>query len=159
MRGWVVYSIRRVKEMTEDTAEEIRTLHQLCFGDPIEKQFDPEEQGEWWLAYKLYNMPHVGTISPPVVAGFGALCSSVIVQDYAFLMRTGVLPEHRGHRLQYRLCRVRERYAKRCGYKGLVSYTIDNPHSANNLIRFGMLAYVPPWNFATDIANYWKKDF
>lgn len=144
-----MYTVRRVTNMTDEIAEEIRTLHLFCFGDKFDKDWDPADEGvhhHWWVAYNGKE-----------VVGFAAIVPSVVVKDHVFLMRSGVLKEHRGHRLQWRMVRVRERYAKRLGFKGMVSYTIDNPHSANNLIRAGMTTYDPPWAFAGPTAIYWKK--
>lgn len=150
----MLYSIRRIKDtpVDEEKAEEIRDLHLLTFGDKIDAQFDPEKAGDWWFAYC-----HDDTGEK--VAAFAGLCPSIIMPGYAFLMRSGVLPEHRGHGLQLRLIRVRERWARRCGYKGLVSYTVENPQSANNIIKAGLLTYEPPIAFACAEAVYFKKDF
>lgn len=148
-----MYSIRRVTEMTEEVADEIRDMQFFCFGEGFGMEYDPESghvNHHWWLAYHD---------NEPAAVAFAAIVPSVIVKDYAFLMRSGVLKDHRGHGLQRRLVGVRERYARRLGFWGLVSYTIENPHSANNLIKAGMKMYTPAWDFAGPGACYWRKDF
>lgn len=77
-----------------------------------------------------------------------------------FLARSWVHPRHRGHGIQRRLIRVRERYAKRAGFKKLVSYTSnDNCPSANSLIRCGYKTYTPQEAWGLDGCTYWFKVF
>lgn len=146
----MLYRIRHVKEMDDHIAEDIRAMHLVIFGIDLDKQFDPEKAGEWWLVY------HEGEAAPIAFAG---TAPSVVVENYVFLMRAGVMKDHRGHGLQRRLIRVREQFARRHGYLGLVSYTEDNPHSANNLIACGLRSYRPPHPFVGAHVHYWKKVF
>jgi GNAT superfamily N-acetyltransferase len=147
-----MYSIRRVPEVDDHIADEIRGMHLLTFGDTLQRSFDPEHclNGTWWLAYE--------TGMPKEPVAFASIVPSVVMKGYAFMMRSGVLPAHRGHNLQYRLLGARERYARRAGYTGCVTYTIDNPHSANNIIKAGYKTYTPPWEFAPG-AIYFIKQF
>lgn len=58
--------------------------------------------------------------------------------------RVGVLPEARGHGLQRRLLRARERYAKSNGYKGCLTYTANwNTPSLLNILQSGYTIYDP----------------
>ena len=67
-----------------------------------------------------------------------------------FLSRSGILPEHRGKNLQIRLIRARVRYAKKNGFKKVITYAdAYNPASANNLARAGFLIYNPAYKFGT----------
>jgi GNAT superfamily N-acetyltransferase len=139
------YSIRKVDGTDDEIADEIRWLHDQCFGSSA-PHIDPEE-GQWWLAYHGKE---------PV--GFAGMLPSARYTDAGYLSRSGVLPEHRGHGLQVRLLRARERQAKKNGWVVLRTDTTHNPPSANSLIRAGYKTFTPeyPWGFDTTI--YWRKE-
>ena len=75
------------------------------------------------------------------------------------LTRAGVLAEHRGHGLQRRLVRARERHARRRGAKQVSSYThAGNYPSANNLIACGY-RLTKHWRSGGSTFLTWSKDF
>lgn len=79
--------------------------------------------------------------------------------DRGFLCRVGVLPAHRGHGLQRRLLRARERGARSLDLTRMISYTDkDNIHSSNNLIACGYRLYRPEAEWGTPGALYWYRD-
>jgi GNAT superfamily N-acetyltransferase len=102
--------------------------------------------GYWWVAYDK-DLP----------VAFALLMPSVQWSDTGYLSRSGVLSSYRGKGLQKRLVRVRERKAKKLGWKWLISDTNLNPPSSNNLITCGYRIFQPssPWGFET--AIYWRK--
>lgn len=139
--------------MTTNCAYPIRQVDSDEFADDIERlQIETElpcakyDHIQWWFAF-FNNYP---------IAYLG-LMPSLVVDRAAYLVRVGVLHEHRGHSLQLRLMRVAERYARHHGYLQIVSDTTDNLASANNFIRAGyqLFAPNPPWAFST--SNYWRK--
>ncbi len=137
-----MYRIRHVDG--DDYHEELLEMQQVCL--PECKPVSVEDGGEWWLAF-FEDEP----------IGFGAIRPSVSWRYTGYLSRAGVLPKHRGHMLQRRLIQARERWALRQGWQWLLSDTITNPHSANNLSRAGfhMFDAKNPW--ARPEALYWRK--
>jgi GNAT superfamily N-acetyltransferase len=63
--------------------------------------------------------------------------------DAGYLNRCGVSFDHRGHGLQRRLLRCRERRARRNGWRYCITDTTDNLASANSLIKAGSTLYRP----------------
>jgi hypothetical protein len=59
--------------------------------------------------------------------------------------------------LQRRLIRVREAWAKRNGYRWMISDTTDNVPSSNNLMRCGYKLIEPSAPWANDMSLYWTK--
>src|SRR5262249_30247852 len=110
----MTYKVRRV-----DADEEIETLdelHSICFAKGTPK---PDyTKGYWWLAYKRFE---------PV--GFGGLYKYRYGNSAGYLVRSGVRKDHRGHGLQTRLIKVRERKARELGWTWMVTDTTDNIHS------------------------------
>lgn len=104
------------------------------------------EQGHWWIAF--------ADGSPVAFAG---LYVSAQDPQGGYLCRAGVLPHARGHGLQLRLLRARERYARKLGMQTLYSDTYDNPHSTNNLIAAGYRAFSPRIRYGFAGATYWRK--
>lgn len=79
--------------------------------------------------------------------------------DRVFLCRSGVRVEHRGHGLQRRMIRVRERAARAQDMKRVVTYTDkNNVHSSNNLIACGYQLYRPADEWGCAHALYWFRD-
>lgn len=102
--------------------------------------------GYWWIAYDDGH---------PVA--FAGLVHSSRYYDVGYLCRSGVLPMYRGHGLQKKLVRVREKKARLLGWKYLITDTKDNPPSANSLIRCGYQTFTPSYKWALDGAIYWRK--
>lgn len=139
------YSIREVDATDEDVVDDLDIMHNLCFGNSA-PPIDHSAPLRWWLAYHGKE---------PVA--FGGITPAVNHRNSGYLYRSGVMPEHRGNRLQVRLLRARERAARRIGWDLLVTDTTDNVHSSNALIAAGYHIYRPraPWSFMT--AIYWRK--
>lgn len=133
------YFIRAVD--ADDYATEIETLLDATDLPPI--KYD----ASWWFAL-FENHP----------VAYLAIMPSLVVTNAAYLIRVGVLPEHRGNALQRRLMRCAEHWSRSQGFAEIISDTRLNPPSANNFIRAGYKTFLPvaPWAFPESI--YWKKD-
>lgn len=143
------YCIREVDGSDPDVAEAIERLHLAVFPGEIPVATD---RGYWWLAWN--GDPEGRPIA------FAGLWSSVRFAQAGYLCRAGVLPTHRGHGLQRRLIRVRERKARSLGWRWLMTDTVPyNPASSNSLIHCGYRMYVPakPWCIGDD-AIYWRRE-
>ena len=139
------YRIREVDGRDPEIAADLRDLHERTFGN--DAPLVSTEQGYWWLVY----------CGDDPVAFAGMVRSSQRV-NRGYLIRSGVLPAHRGQGLQVRLLRTREAKARRLGWSALVSDTTNNVPSSNSLIRSGFLLFTPehPWSFENSL--YWRKD-
>lgn len=139
------FNIRRVDPSKPGIAELILRLQRKTL--PHDTPVHPGE-AYWWIAYD-----EAGD-----AAGYGALKNSVYWLETGFLARAGVLPWARGNGLQRRLIKVRERYARKLGWKFMLTDSTDNPPSSNNLIACGYKLYEPrfPWR-ASDKSLYWRK--
>lgn len=138
----MAYKIRQIDP--DEYADELLEMQRACL--PQSPAKDPEDAPYWW-----------GVFFGGVLVGFAALRPAVTTKNAGYLCRAGVLPSHRGHGLQRRLIRVRERKAKALGWEMLVTDTFKNPHSANNIAACGFKIFTPkePWTFAGSI--YWRK--
>lgn len=137
----------RVREVDGQTYEkQLRCLHDSCFGDDA---YVPDfSKGFWWVGLGSYGE----------LAGFTGLVTSRRLIGWGYLIRTGVLPAFRGNGLHLRFIKVREKKARRLGWKGLVTDTTENHPSSNNLIAAGYKLYTPrtPWAFKNSL--YWQKE-
>lgn len=138
------YKIKRVDGRR--SRDLIMRMHDDIFG-PSEKStlHDPATEGWWWIAYDEAGVP----------AGFCALTQNHPRTGY--LHRSVVYPQDRGHGLQRRMIRVRERFARKQGWWRLRSDTCDSPHSVNNLVSSGYRNILPanPWGLKRSV--YWQK--
>lgn len=146
----MTYALRLVDHTEPDLAEDISELDRLVFNDGT-PNLTPDDistqTAHWWLAYKGDEPIGFCAIKPGSTPGTG------------YLSRAGVLAEHRGHGLQPRMIRVRERKARALGLNRVVTDTAYfNHRSSNNLIRAGYRLYRPekPWSFDTSL--YWFKN-
>jgi GNAT superfamily N-acetyltransferase len=139
-----VIKVRAVNGADPDTADLLDEMQKTCL--PADDLAETE-YGYWWIAYDGEEP-----------AAFCGLYHSRSVPGAGYLARAGVLPEYRGHGLQRRLIRVRERKARKLGMKTLVSDTFNNPQSSNNLIACGYRMYDPenPWGISG--TCYWIKN-
>jgi GNAT superfamily N-acetyltransferase len=120
-------------------------MHEICF--PNDKMYLPSD-GFWWIAYK--------EAEPSAFAGL------VYVKDdgkvdktFGYLVRAGVLKEHRGSGLQRRLIDARIAKARALKMRKLCTSTYDNSVSSNNLISAGFRMYNPNVGWCCDGTNYW----
>lgn len=139
----------RKADLGDDTdVEDILDLHKLTFAS--EGALPELHYGHWWLIYPADAM------DDPVA--FCGISASTYGPAHGYLKRAGVLPGYRGHGLQRRMIRLRERQARKEGWTTIVTDTTDNPHSANNLIECGYRIFIPDgpgWGWARSI--YWRR--
>jgi GNAT superfamily N-acetyltransferase len=140
-----LYSIREIDGFDGGIALELEGLHAVTFPDA--PKINPE-LGHWWFVYRGREL-----------AGFAGMCKHEDPARTGYLERAGVLRAHRGHRLQLRLIRVRERRARKNGWNSIVTdCTADNSASANNLIRAGYQVFVPKFMWSWKKKSiYWRK--
>lgn len=120
----------------------IKSLHRDCFPDD---DFDDHKENVCWIAWKGKE---------PI--GFTVLTK--LSHGIIFLSRSGVLPKYRGNKLQKRFIRVRERYARKHGYKNIITYTkIFNINSSRSIQKCGYELYVPEYEYADKDCLYWIK--
>lgn len=76
--------------------------------------------------------------------------------------RAGILPMYEGHGLHVRMIRTRERWARKAGFKGAITYTtVDNYGSFLNLQKCGYKLYAPAKKYADTKRVkmlYWRKE-
>lgn len=137
------YTIHHANTRHAGTVGAIAILHRATLGDRCPF---PLLTGSWWLV--MYD-------GEPV--GFGGLHKAQSQPHSGYLVRSGIMPDHRGRGLQRRLIRVRERKARAFGWRFMVSDTTDNEHSGRNLEACGYERFQParPWFLAR--TAYWRK--
>lgn len=121
----------------------MKELDKICF--PTDFPADTS-YGVWWLAWDGDKAAGYAAINPPLEG----------VRPY--LSRAGVLPEYRGQGIQKRLIRARLAYARKQGWREVVTDTSkDNVMSSNNLIGCGFRLFRPevPWSFESGL--YWVR--
>jgi GNAT superfamily N-acetyltransferase len=114
----------------------------------IGSPFPALNQGHWWFVRDDKGDP----------VAFLMLHPSDRYPNAGYFCRVGVLPNHRGHGLQFRLMGVMERKAKRLGWTALYSDTLNNPHSARNFVKRGWWQFQPQQPWAHSGAIYWMRD-
>lgn len=121
----------------------LRALHALTLpSDPFPEWY----AGAWWIA-----------VADGQPVAFAGVQRTRRWADAGYLVRAGVAPAARGQRLQRRLVRAREAYARQQGWRWLVTGTFNNPASANSLIACGFRIYEPAAPWLADGALYWRK--
>lgn len=126
----------------------VREMAIECFPEgALSRAREVPGTGYWWV-----------TKSGDSDAAFAGLKPSVRHPGVGYLALSGVLKKFRGHGLQRKLIRLRIRHAKRLGWTAVVTETIDNIHSANNLIDCGFRMYEPEFRWSKcKEAIYWRK--
>jgi GNAT superfamily N-acetyltransferase len=137
------FRVVKVDPTRPGIAEAILKMHAACFPDLPFQQL----HGDWWIAYDRKT---------PVA--FAGLWPSLTSPGSGYLCRSGVLPEGRGHGLQRRLIRVREREAKAKRWIACLS-DVDptNAPSMNNLFACGYRAFRPTSPWCGDAWVYVRK--
>lgn len=142
-----MYRVREVDASADEIADTIRAFNRDIGQFP--ELTDAELDGfhcHWWLAY-LDKEP----------VGFAGVVPSQRWQNVGYLKRAGVSPAHRGHGLQVRFLKVRERKARAIGWTHLITETTNALHSANNCIRAGFRLFEPETRWAFENSLYWIK--
>lgn len=138
------FKIKEVDGTDASIQKELRKLHRRLFRADKLPEFG---LGYWWIAYCKGR---------PV--GFTGMHKAKNIADGGYFIRSGVLLSYRGHGLQRKFIRVREKKARALGHTVLVTDTFQNIYSANNLIREGFTLYDPKVKWALIDALYWRKD-
>lgn len=132
--------------LNEELFEQVKGLDHKYFAGCF-NQFK-ELDGYWWAV--LFE-------SRPI--GFGGL-RLLDGGKTGHLCRAAISNKHRGKGLQKKLIKLRLRKVKELRLKQAVAYTIDNPISANNLIKCGFLTYSPSRNWSKAKGSlYLRKVF
>jgi GNAT superfamily N-acetyltransferase len=134
----VVFAIRKTNNipLVEVIHSEIMPFDRLPF-----------EAAVFWLVWNQCYDP----------VGYCAL--TIIDPEIVFLSLCGLLPEARGNGLQKRMITVREKWARRNGYRVMITYVLkSNPHSYENLIKRGFMLYIPEYEYIDGPVFYFKKD-
>jgi len=134
---------KKIKKLTVGLRQELETLQRACL--PEDTPVFPEN-GVWW----------VGLDGSQAVA-FCLIEPSCQWLDTAYLARSGVLKAWRGQGLQKKMIGIRERYAKKAGYRWMISDTTDNPPSANSLMSRGYRIFDPSKPWGMNATLYWRK--
>jgi GNAT superfamily N-acetyltransferase len=134
--------IQRVDTRKPFIVEKLSVLHKKCL--PHDKTFD-FAHGYWWIASEN-----------DVDCAFAGLIYSSWWSDCGYLIRCGVVSDHRGQGLQKKLIRVRIRQAKALGLRWLITSTYDNPASANSLISCGFKMFNPSKPWMAKNTSYWR---
>jgi len=117
---------------------------------PSDVPVTPSDRTVWWIAYDG-DKP----------AGFASLTRDTDVQDgdFGHLSRSGVYKAYRGSGIQQRLIRARIAYARRSGWKVVVTDTQWwNAASINSLLSCGFRAFRPALPWMGDGTVYWRRN-
>ena len=144
------YRIYRVPAEQAKYAAIVATLHDALFPNLI---FPYPHYGDWYVAWHGEK---------PIA--FACTAPTLVYPNTSYLQRVGVLPGHRGHRLQYRLMEHCEHDAKHVhGYEAIVSDTTRNPHSAAHFVRRKWIQCEPEAAIAKawgkKQTKFWRKGF
>ena len=146
------FAIRRLYPGDDRSITKLHRLHEQCFpnnGAPKIKKQEIKD-GWWWLAENDSGR----------VVGFAGMMPAASNKGFCYLSRVGVHPKFRGHGLQKKLIRVRERTAKRDGYRGCVTDAVTyNSPSANSLIAEGYKVFNPKTKWGLSQSIYFRKVF
>ena len=143
----MTYSIKAVDVLNnEEAAHDIKELHKLTFADTAPLPDLENAPIQWWLVY-----------ADNVAVSFAGMQRAVRHFNAGYLVRSGVIHDHRGNGLQRRLLRVRETAARKRGWETLVTDTTGSVASSNNLIAAGYRIYEPEWPWAFTNTIYWRK--
>ena len=124
----------------------IKQLNDKIFpGEPYERH----PFGFYWLVY--FNKRPVGFCGMHI-------CASTNEWDTVFFSRAGVIKTHRGKGIGQRLLKVRLKAAKELEMRNVITYTIDNVPSSNNLIKAGFKLFDPHYPFGGEGALHWIKE-
>lgn len=140
------FKIKEVDVHDEDVLADIKRLHQVCFNYDFKEDAELVKNGHWWFVY-VDNEP----------IAFAGVTPSQRWKYVGYMVRAAVLEKYRGKGLQRKLIKLREKRARKLGWWYLITDTIQNPYSANNLISCGFRPFEPeiPWGHPE--TTYWRK--
>lgn len=139
------YTIARVDVGRQSVLNDLMSLDSHCFPGDEPQDFTA---GEWWLCY------HRGQ-----AVGFCGMRPAYSWTKTGFFLRCGVHENHRGQGLQKRMIRVRVARARVLAWRYVITYTLDNPPSANSLMSQGFRAYWPREPYIDHAAvTYWRRE-
>jgi GNAT superfamily N-acetyltransferase len=123
----------------EERALDIRAFNKLFPKDFLPLNDHHLSRGDWWLVY-----PDDSNL----IVGFAGMVPFEPFPGVAYIKRTAVLKEHRGHRIQKKMIEACLEQAGVGCYKIVVSSThISNHASSNSFIGTGFKLFEPerPW--------------
>lgn len=135
------YSVRHSYD-----ADLARYLHAKIF--PTDEWYQ-KDSSIYWIVWDNYKRP----------VGFCMLAP--VDEEIVFLSRAGLLKEARGKGLHTRMIATREKWAKKLGFKKIITYTlVSNIRSSYNLQKAGYFLYEPEYKYASDENDvlYWIKE-
>ena len=133
----------RISVRAVDPAQHLFSLTRMqreCFPRDT---FMPLNSGFWVMAF-------VNQIQP---IGFALMIPED--EKTGVIERVGVMPGHRGHRLQIRLLNRCEAEARKLGWDMLLATTYNNPAAANNFIYARWTQYEPEDPWCAPGTDYW----
>lgn len=140
------YRIYKANTSDKLIQQTIIEVDEEAFGGTAGKKASPE-LGDWWIV-----------VDNGCVVGYAGICPSWQWENAGYLCRAGVLASHRGQGLQRKLIQKRINWAKKLGWKWVVTDTTENMHSSNNLIACGFKLYQPKNPWAYEHSLYWIKE-
>jgi len=135
------YSIRASNDL-----DVVHAIHEKCF--PLDDMYRSKKYDSiYWLVTNANRRK----------VGFAQL--TVYDRSIVFMSRSGLLECARGVGLHYRLIKVRENWARKRGYRTMITYTMkDNLKSFCSLIRYGYEIYTPEYQYAGKDIYYFRKE-
>lgn len=128
--------------------ELIRALHKETFPSD---EFYESKSNVYWIAVAKYSSKEDDIV--------GFAIATELEHGIIFLSRAGVVRRARGKGLQRRLIKARVNYAKRKGFKVVITYTtVQNIKSFVNLIKCKFTPYLPEYAYAGKYVNYLRRD-
>lgn len=137
------YRIQRIDLNDEAILEQVENIHGGMFEEDVGVPYDDM----FWGAYDIESGLMIG------------YCSMKIERrrKQVKLTSCAIKEKHRGQGLQSRMIKRRIQEAKALGIYKVVTHTVCNPPSENNLIRCGFRLFRPRIEWAGEYANYWIK--
>lgn len=141
------YRIRVAK--SDDDFAILQTLDEKFFPGVPEEAAN-WRNGRWWLL----------ECGREVVGYAGARILPAPDVATLYMCRAAIERGHRGKGLQKRLIRVRLSWGRKQSCRTAITYTMQNPASANSLIACGFRVYKPetPWVDGDEIT-FWRYDY
>ena len=110
--------------------------------------FPEDDPIENWRTYTWW----IGTVDDVPIC----YCGLQLLEDYAYMVRSGVLAEYQGQGLQKKMIKRRLEYCTKKGINKVVTDTVcDNPASMNSLISSGFKVYEPAEGWRGEGTVYW----